>query len=244
MLDRAAQGPVAEGEQPVSARTASRDLTRVLAAEAIGAGILTFLMVATGALAERYAGGSIGLAMLATGLAAACGFAALARSIGPLAPSLFSPAFAFALALSGRLPLAAALAASAAQIAAACLGVMLAHMVTNSGHVQIATGIQTGIPVWAGETIATGLVVFVLLRLAATAPRGLPLFGALALLAAVLATPSMSLANPAVTLARALTDSFTSIRLIDAGLIAACQLAGALVATLLHGWMFAGEKRG
>jgi glycerol uptake facilitator-like aquaporin len=241
MLDSPAPETIADANQPI-AGAASRDVTRVLVTEAMGAGILTFLMVAAGAFAERYAGGSIGLALLVTALAAAGGFAALARALGTLAPSLFNPAYAFGLAISGKLPLFTALAASAAQIAAACLGVMLAHLVTNTGHVQVATQIQTGAPVWAGEFVATALVIFVLLRLAGIARPTLPLFGGLALLAVVLATPSLSLANPAVTLARGLTDSFTSIRLADAGLIVACQFGGALAASLLNGWLFAGER--
>ena len=215
----------------------------MLVAEGVGSGILSFLVVAAGILGERYAGGNIGLAILITALSAGAGFAALARSLGWRAPSLFNPAFAFALALSGRMPLVSALLAGAAQIAAACLGVMIAHMVTNTGLVQTATAIQAGWPVWIGECIAAGLVIFVWLRVLATAPRGLPLFGALSLLAVALATPSLSFANPAITLARGLTDSFTSIRLADAALILVCQFAGALVASLLDNWLFPGGRQ-
>ena len=237
MLERFAPKVVAEGEHPVAAQ-APGDATRTLVAEGLGAGLLAFLTVAAGLLAERYSAGNIGLAILITGLAAAGGFAALSRAMGNAAPSLFNPAFAFALAISGKSPLVPALLAGAAQMAAACLGVMLAHMVTNTGLVQIATQIQTGAPVWTGEVIASALVVFVLLRLKETGGRALPLFGGLAMLAAILATPSLSLANPAVTLARGLTDTFTSMRLADAGLILACQFAGALGAALLSGWLF------
>jgi glycerol uptake facilitator-like aquaporin len=236
MLERFA--PKALAEQGDRVELAVLVSARMLVAEAIGAGVLTFLVVAAGILSERYAGGNIALAILTTALAAAAGFAAMARALGPLAPSLFNPAFAFALAVSGRLPLFGALLAGGAQMAAACAGVMIAHMVTNTGRVQVATQIQTGLPVWLGEFIAAALVVFVLLRLTATASRGVPLFGGLALLAAALATPSLSLANPAITLARGLTDSFTSIRLEDAGLIVACQLAGALAATLASAALF------
>ena len=214
----------------------------MLVAEALGAGVLTFLVVASGILAERYAGGNIGLAILIVALSAAAGFAALARALGSVAPSLFNPAFAFCLAVSGRTPLLPALLTGAVQMAAACLGVMLAHMVTNTGLVQIATQIQAGWPVWIGEFLAAAFAMFVLLRLEHTAPRTLPHFGAFALLAMAIATPSLSLANPAITLARGLTDSFTSIRLGDAGVIVACQLAGALAASLLKAWLFPAER--
>ena len=240
MLDRFAPKAVAQAAQG-PALDSPADLTRLLAAEGLGSGVLTFLVAAAGILAERYAGGNIGLAILITALSAAAGFAALARAFGSGAPSLFNPAFAFALALSGKLSVVSALLAGAAQIAASCLGVMIAHMVTNTGLVQVATAIQAGWPVWIGECLAGGLLVFVLLRVSAASPRALPLFGGLCLLAVALATPSLSFANPAITLARGLTDSFTSIRLSDAGLILASQFVGALIATLLNAWLFAEE---
>jgi glycerol uptake facilitator-like aquaporin len=242
MLDRSRTRPLAGTSQP-DAPAGSVDVTRMLVAESVGSGILSFLVVAAGVLAERYAGGNIGLAILITALSAAAGFAVLARVFSAVAPSLFNPAFAFSLALSGRMPLISALLAGATQIAAACLGVMIAHMVTNTGLVQIATAIQAGWPVWTGECLAAGLVIFVWLRVSATAPRALPLFGALSLLAVALATPSLSFANPAITLARGLTDSFTSIRLADAGLILVGQFVGALVASLLHMRLYPGERQ-
>lgn len=233
----AAPGAISKPDQSV-APDGSLDLARMLTAEGLGAGVLGFLVVAAGVLGERYAGGNIGLAMLATALSASAGFAVLARTLGDAAPSLFNPAFAFGLVIGGRLPLMLAMMAGATQIAAACFGVMIAHMVTNTGLVQIATQIQTGTPVWIGEGLAGTLTVFTLLRLAERPSPLTPLFGALAMLATMLATPSLSLANPAVTLARGLTDSFTSIRLADAGLILACQFGGALVASVLALWLF------
>ena len=219
------------------------DMTRPLAAEALGSGLLTFLTVATGLLAERFSAGSVGLAMLATALAAAAAFAVLAQTLGGLAGSYFNPGLALGLALFRKLPLGLALLSAAAQMATAMLGVVLAHMVTNTGLVQVATEIQFGPPVWIGEFIGTALVILVLLRLTETAPHRIPLLGALVMLAVALATPSLSLANPAVTLARGLTDSFTSIRLGDAGIIVLCQFAGALAACLLSAWLFRGETR-
>jgi glycerol uptake facilitator-like aquaporin len=237
MLERFAMRARAEGQAPLAT-----DLARPLVAEALGSGSIAFLTIAAGIFAERYSQGNIGLAVLITALAPAAGFAVLARALGAAATGLFNPAFGLSLALSGEMPLARALLGGAAQIAAACLGAMLAHIVANTGVVQIATEIQTGPAVWTGEFLATALVTLVLLRTRRKTAHFLPLFGALALVAVALATPSLSLANPAVTLARGLTDSFTSIRLADAALIAICELAGALAATLLNAWLFAGER--
>ena len=212
-------------------------ITLRVAAEAAGCGLLTFLIVAAGLLAERQ-GGSIALAVLITALAGAAAFLVLTRALSPWAVSGFNPALAFALILSGRMDLVTGILSAAAQIAAAFLGVMLAHLVTNTGLVQVATQIQTGTGVWTGEFLGTGLFVLAMLSLTARGREALiPLTGALALLAISLATPSLCFANPALTLARSLTDSFTAIRLADAAAIAGVQCLAALGAWLLHLWL-------
>jgi glycerol uptake facilitator-like aquaporin len=219
-------------------RDAAASITVRLAAEGVGSGLLTFIIVAAGLLAERGAGGSIALATLITALAGAACFLALSRALSPWAAGLFNPALALVFMLSGRLGLADGVLSAAAQIAAALLGVMVAHLVTNTGLVQVATQIQTGPGVWAGEFLSTGLFAFVMLSLAARGRDTLmPVSGALALLAIALATPSVSFANPAITLARSLTDSFTAIRLMDAATIAGVQCLAALGAWLLHLWL-------
>jgi glycerol uptake facilitator-like aquaporin len=208
-----------------------------IAAEAAGCGLLTFLIVAAGLLAERQ-GGSIALAVLVTALAGAAGFLVLTRILSLWAACGFNPALAFALILSGRLDLITGILIAVAQIAAAFLGVMLAHLVANTGLVQVATQIQTGTGVWTGEFLGTGLFVFAMLSLTARGREALiPLTGALALLAISLATPSLCFANPALTLARSLTDSFTAIRLADATVIAGVQCLAALGAWFLHQWL-------
>lgn len=242
MLERFSSKPGGESRKALLLSVGG-DVPRLLAAEALGCGLLTFLIVAAGLLAERFSGGSVGVAMLVTALTAASAFAVIAQTLGGQAGSYFNPALALSLALSHRMPLGLALLSASAQMAAAMLGVVGAHMVTNTGFVQVATAIQYGPPVWLGEFIGTALVILVLLRLTASAPRAIPLLGALAILAVALATPSLSFANPAVTLARGLTDSFTSIRLGDACIIALCQFGGAFVASLLHAWLFAGDTQ-
>jgi glycerol uptake facilitator-like aquaporin len=219
--------------RPLPVRPA--DSTRFLAAEAGGSGLLTFLIVASGVLAERFAGGNIGLAVLITALSGTAGFFVLARSLSADAPSLFNPGLALVFAVTGRLDLISALLAAAAQIAGAFIGVMVAHLVTNTGMVQVAAQIQKGLGVWTGEMLATGLFVFAVLKTAGR-PDHLPLTGALAMLAVALATPSLSFANPAVTLARTLTDSFTAIALMDAVYICGVQCAAAIAVGAVWVW--------
>jgi glycerol uptake facilitator-like aquaporin len=222
----------------LSTSGAAPSITVRLAAEGVGSGLLSFIIVAAGLLAEREAGGSIALAVLITALAGAACFLALSRALSPWAAGLFNPALALVFMLSGRLDLMTGILSAAAQIAAALIGVMVAHLVTNTGLVQVATQIQTGPGIWAGEFLSTGLFAFVMLALAARGRDALmPVSGALALLAIALATPSVSFANPAITLARSLTDSFTAIRLMDAATIAGVQCLAALAAWALHLWL-------
>ena len=221
----------------VSTPDASLTMTMRLTAEAAGSGFLALIIVAAGILAERHAGGSIALAALITALAGASGFLVLMRTLSPWAASLFNPALALAFMLTGRADLMTGILSAAAQIAAAFLGVMLAHLVTNTGLIQAATQIQTGTGVWTGEFLGTGLYVFAILTLTARGREApIPLTGALALIAISLATPSLSFANPALTVARSLTDSFTAIRLVDAAAIAGVQCLAAIGAWLLHLW--------
>jgi glycerol uptake facilitator-like aquaporin len=213
-------------------------LIRTIIAEAAGSGLLTFIVVAAGILAERFAIHNTGLALLMTALAGATGFIVLVRAFGSLAPACFNPALALALTLNGRLKLPAALSIAAIQITTAFLGVMLAHTVTNTGMVQVATQIQSGEGVWLGEFLATTLFILALLS-DLKGPAGKSyMIGGSALLAIALVTPSTSFANPAITLARSLTDSFTAIRLSDALMIASIQMLAALGAWALQRWLF------
>lgn len=212
-------------------------LTRMIAAEALGSGLLAFIAVSAGILAERYAIHDLLLALFVTVLSGACAFFVLARILGRHAPALFNPALAFVLALRGQLPFAPALLSAAAQITAAFLGVMIAHLVTNTGLIQTATQVHTGESVWAGEFIASCLFIFAMLYMTRRNAAHAPLTGATCLLAIAFATPSASFANPALTLARGLTDSFLAIRLEDAIVIAGIQIAAALGAWLLHHWL-------
>ncbi|MGF1621571.1 MAG: aquaporin [Rhodomicrobiaceae bacterium] len=233
----AADGQGEPGIRTAGAASAGTpDLMRMIAAEALGSGLLAFIAVSAGILAERYAIHDLLLALFMTALGTSCAFFVLTRTLGDHAPALFNPSLALALALSGRLAYAAAILSASAQIAAAFLGVMIAHLVTNTGLVQTATQIHTGENVWAGEFVASALFVFAMLAVTGRTSRHAPLTGAACLLAIALATPSLSLANPALTLARGLTDSFLAIRLEDAVVIAAIQIAAALAAWLLWRW--------
>lgn len=230
----------------MSDAAAPPDTGKWLAAEALGAGLLAFVILAASILGERFADGNTALVVLMTSLAGASAYAVIAQLFSGrnrdtlamgIAAAGFNPAIALAHVLAGRLALVPALLAAAAQIAGGLLGAMVAHLVTNMGVVQVATQMQTGIGVWTGEFIATALFVLVVLR-----GHGRTALAAAGLLAVALATPSLSFANPAVTFARTLTDSFSSIRLQDGAIIAAFQLLGAIAAYALNGVLGGGQR--
>lgn len=243
MLERPATGRSPAAGAP-ERQPADFDRARTLAAEGLGSGLLIFFTVAAGILGERYAIGNTALAVAITALTYAAGFAALAATLRGLAPCYFNPVFTVSLALSRSLAVTPALTIAAVQIGAALLGASLAHFVTNTGLIQTATQTHFGTPTWFGEFLGTGCAVLVFLRLRDAGFWAVPVLGGCAMLAVALATPSLSLANPAATLARGLTDSLTSIRLIDAAAIALCQLTGAFAAYLAQAWLFAPRRRG
>ena len=228
---------MADGGEPDTdaSAAAAPDLTRPLIAETLCATLFAFFIVGACILAERFAIHNVGLALLMTAMAGAASFFVLAASFAGQARFLFNPALAFSFALAGRSSLGGGVLAGVVHIAGAFLGIMLAHMVTNTGLVQTATQTQTGPGVWLGEFVVTAVFVYAMLSLRDGRRRAVA--GGLTLLAAALATPSTSFANPALTLARALTDSFTSIRLEDAALIAAIQMLAALAGWTVHGWV-------
>ena len=232
----AADGQGDPGASLAAAGARTAEPARMTAAEALGSGLLAFVAVSAGVLAERYAIHDLHIALFMTAVATSCAFYVLARMLGDHAPALFNPALALALALSGRLAYMTAIFSASAQIAAAFLGVMIAHLVTNTGLVQTATQLHTGEGVWAGEFVASALFILAMLTVTGGTSRHAPLTGAACLLAIALATPSVSFASPALSLARGLTDSFMAMRLEDAVLIAAIQIAAALAAWLLHRW--------
>jgi glycerol uptake facilitator-like aquaporin len=233
---------MADGAEPglsAPAKAALPDTARPLVAEALGSALFALFVVAAGILAERFAIHNVGLALLMTALAGAASLFVLSVSFPRHAGLLFNPALAFSSALAGRVSLGGALLSGAVQIAGAFLGVMLAHMVTNTGLVQVASQVQTGTGVWLGEFVVTALFVYAMLAVGDGRLRLVA--GALVLLAGALATPSTSFANPALTLARALTDSFTAIRLEDAILIAGIQMLAGLAAWAAHEWLTSGD---
>ena len=214
-------------------------LSRRLAAEALGTLVLVATVVGSGIMAERLAGGNAAVALIGNTLATGAILVVLIQALGGLSGAHFNPAVTLAFALRREIGVGVALAYAATQVAGGLAGTALAHVMFDLPLYAASAHARTGPGQWVAEAVATaGLLgtIFGCLRFrpAAVAPAV-----GLYITAAYWFTASTSFANPAVTIARAFTDSFSGIRPADAPAFVAVQLFVALIATPLLGWLFA-----
>lgn len=213
------------------------DISRRLAAEFIGTMLLLATVVGSGVMAERLSGGNDAVALLGNTGATAAVLYVLISLFGPLSGAHFNPAVTLLLAeRRDRLPYVAV------QIIAAILGVMLVHVMFAMDVMQLGVKPRTGFGQWVSEAVATfGLLLTIILGVRYR-PQAVPVLVAAWITAGYWFTASTSFANPAVTLARALTDSFAGIRPADAPAFIFAQLLGAGLAAIIGRWLIAGTS--
>ncbi len=210
--------------------------TRKLAAEFIGTAMLLATVVGSGVMGTRLAQGNDALALLANAGATAGMLYVLIVLFGPISGAHFNPAVTLVQRLRGELDNREAVAYFAMQFAGAVAGVLLAHAMFDLALIQPGLKERTGAAQWLSEGVATfGLLLTILLGLRHRA-EAIPALVAGYIFAAYWFTASTSFANPAVTLARALTPSFSGIRPVDAPGFLVAQLLGALLAWSVAGW--------
>lgn len=215
------------------------DLPRRLAAEALGTAFLLATVVGSGIMGETLAGGNAAIALLGNTLATGAILVVLILVFGPLSGAHFNPAVTLSFVLRGELEKRVALLYVAAQAAGGLAGMLLAHAMFDQPLLQVSLTERSGPPQWLAEFVATfGLLATILgcLRFRAAA---VPYAVGLYITAGYWFTASTSFANPAVTLARSFTDSFSGIRPLDAPAFMVAQLVGAAAATFLFGWLLA-----
>ncbi|HEX4152581.1 MAG TPA: MIP/aquaporin family protein [Steroidobacteraceae bacterium] len=203
-------------------------LRRRLAAESVGSLLLSATVVGSGIMAERLAGGNVAVALLANTGATVAVLAVLIALLGPVSGAHFNPAVSFIEALRGKLAWTEACTYIIAQVVACCVGALLAHFMFEIPLWQASMHIRTGPSQWLAEAVATfGLLLVVLgHRRADDAPWMVACW----IGAAYWFTASTSFANPAITIARSLTNTFSGIRPTDVPAFIAAQLVGALAA--------------
>lgn len=193
--------------------------------------LLAATVVGSGIMAERLAGGNGAVALLANTAATVAALATLIALLGPLSGAHFNPAVSCVEALRGRLGWRDVLAYSAVQIAGCCAGAVLANLMFGLPALQASAHIRTGGAQWLSEGVATfGLLLVVVGH---RRPQDAPWMVAAWIGAAYWFTASTSFANPAITIARSLTDTFAGIRPVDVPGFIAAQGVGALLAFVI-----------
>ncbi len=205
-------------------------MMRRLTAEAIGSFFLFATVVGSGIMAVRLAGGNDAVALLGNTLATGAILFVLIAMLGPVSGAHFNPAVSLVAFLRRELPGKALLAYLPVQLGAGIIGVWAAHVMFGLPVLQFSDKARTGAGQWTGEFIATFGLVLTILGTVKMRPAAVPASVALYITAAYWFTSSTSFANPAITIARSLSDSFAGIAPADVPGFVLAQLAGALAA--------------
>ncbi|MGD1066704.1 MAG: MIP/aquaporin family protein [Vulcanimicrobiaceae bacterium] len=215
---------------------------RAIVAEFVGTAMLLAAIVGSGITAERLCGGNVGLALLANAVATGGALIALILTFGPISGAHFNPAVTLVDAWRGGLPWAAATPYIAAQIVGALAGTALANILFGLPALFASHHARAGPALTASEFVATFGLLCVIWGCARSHANATPYAVGSYIVGAYWFTPSTSFANPAVTIARAFTDTFAGIRPADVPPFVLAQLLGALAATALFAWFGAADE--
>ena len=213
------------------------DFTRRLCAEALGTFFLVMAVVGSGIMAETLAGGNVALALLCNTIATGAVLFVIITIFIDVSGAHFNPAVSFAMLLRGSLPRGEVLPYMAVQIVGGCLGAIAAHLMFGLDAIQISQHTRTGFGQWLGEFIATFGLVATILGCVRFNVAAIPAAVGLYITSAYWFTSSTSFANPAVTIARAISDTFSGIAPAHVPAFLVAQFVGAAAAVALFGWL-------
>ncbi|WP_205626451.1 MIP/aquaporin family protein [Novosphingobium fuchskuhlense] len=214
-------------------------MARRIVAEGLGTLLLLVVVVGSGVMGARLAGGNDAIALLGNTLSTGAGLVVLIHVFGPISGAHFNPAVTLVAVLRRELGAADALGYGAAQVIGAVLGVWLAHAMFAEPVLQVSAHVRGGWGQGLAELVATFGLIGTILAVSKHRGEFTPVAVGLYITSAYWFTASTSFANPAVTLARGLTDTFAGIAPASIPLFIAGQLAGALIALAVFGWLLA-----
>jgi len=217
-------------------------LGRRIAAEGVGAFFLFACVIGSGIMAQALSGGNDGVALLANTIATGAMLFVLITMLGPISGAHFNPVVTLVFALRRELPWFDAGAYVAAQLAFGVLGAWVAHLMFDLPTLQLSAKTRTGLGQWVGEFVATFGLVMTILGTVKYKPQAVAASVGLYITAAYWFTSSTSFANPAITVARSLSDTFAGIAPHDVPMFIAAQLVGAVSATIVGSALFPPQK--
>lgn len=213
------------------------DLARRLTAEAVGTAFLLIAVVGSGIMGERLSAGNTAMALLANSIATGAALVAIILAFGDVSGAHLNPAVSLMAAWERGLSWRDAAAYSFVQIGGAVAGVVLAHAMFGEPVIALGTQVRSGGGQWLGEVVATFGLLAVIWGCSRRRSSAVAFAVGAYITGAYWFTVSTSFANPAVTIARALTDTFAGIRPADVPGFVGAQLLGAVAATLLFAWL-------
>ena len=219
-------------------------LARRLVAEGLGSALLLAVVVGSGIMGQQLAGGNTAIALLANSVATGAGLVALILMFGTISGAHFNPVVTLSEAWQRNMPRTEVAPYIAVQLVGACAGVLAAHFMFELPLTSVSQHVRTGPGQWFAEFVATFGLLAVIIGCSRSRPSMTAFAVAAYITAAYWFTASTSFANPAVTLARALTSSFAGIRIEDTAAFILAQAGGALSATWLFCWLYPAVPNG
>ena len=216
-------------------------LVRRAVAEGVGTALLLAIVIGSGIMGERLAGGNVAIALLGNTIATGAGLVVLIHMFGPISGAHFNPAVTLVMAVRRDLPWRVAVVYVAAQFVGAILGAWLAHGMFAEPIIQISTKLRAGPSQGLSEFVATLGLIGAIVATQRARPEFTPVAVGLYITAAYWFTASTSFANPAVTVARSLSDTFAGIAPVSVPLFVMAQIAGALAGLALFDWLYRKE---
>jgi len=218
------------------------DVPRRLAAEGLGTALLLAIVIGSGIMGERLAGGNIAIALLGNTIATGTGLVVLITVFGPISGAHLNPAVTLVFAARGEIGVSVAAAYIMVQVIAAIVGAWVAHLMFGEAMLQVSAKLRDGSAQAFSEGVATFGLIAAILGSLRFRPDATPFIVGLYITSAYWFTASTSFANPAVTAARSLSNTFAGIAPSSAPAFILAQLAGAAVAAALCGWLFRQER--
>jgi len=212
-------------------------MLRKLFAEWLGTLFLLAVVVGSGIMAENLSGGNVAIALLGNTIPTGAILVVLILVFGPISGAHFNPAVTLAFAIRKQIAPSTSALYVIAQIVGGITGVVIAHLMFDNPLIDLSATARTGLGQWTGEFVATFGLVMTLLGCVKARPDAVPYAVGLFITAGYWFTSSTSFANPAVTISRALTNTFSGIDPTHVAAFIAVQLIAAVVATVSFGWL-------